>query len=118
VNVKIAPAWVRKHPAVNGAVREGARIVEMPRLSCMSQVTDRGLTFDEAMKGTVKPGQALLPFFDQVRVSLWWEREVPDFFLEEIPAQWLPEMRRRENPSRGGNEIQEIGGAARRAGDA
>lgn len=82
---------VQSHPAFRSAGSNGAQVVLMPRLSCMSQVTDRQLTFAEAMSGVTKPGTPALSFFDQERVALWWERELPGFFAA-IPALWLPAM--------------------------
>ncbi len=82
---------VQRHPAFLSAGSNGAQVVLMPRLSCMSQVTDRHLTFAEAMNGVTKPGTPALSFFDQERVALWWERELPGFF-GAIPALWLPAM--------------------------
>lgn len=82
---------VQSHPAFRSAGSNGAQVVLMPRLSCMSQVTDRHLTFAEAMSGVTKPGTPALSFFDQERVALWWERELPGFF-GAIPTLWLPAM--------------------------
>ena len=86
-------AAVKKHPALCVALEHGAELVLMPRLSCMSQVTDRQLTFADAMSGVTKPGKPPLSFFDQERVAMWWERELPGFFAA-IPALWLPAMPR------------------------
>lgn len=77
------------HPVILEAMSKGARIVSMPALACMNKVTDLGLTFVEASEGLTKPGQARLSFFDQERVGIWWERDVPAF-LESIPPTWLP----------------------------
>jgi len=82
---------VKQHPAFLNALQHGAEIVLMPKLACMSQVTDRGLTFTEAMNGVNKPGAAPLSFFDQERVATWWENELPQFF-RSIPPLWLPTM--------------------------
>lgn len=84
---------VQNHPSFLSAGANGAQVVLMPRLSCMSQVTDRRLTFADAMSGVTKPGTPALSFFDQERVALWWERELPGFFAA-IPALWLPAMPR------------------------
>lgn len=86
-------AAVKEHPALLEAIEHGAKLVLMPRLSCMSQVTDRHLTFVDAMNGVTKPGTPSLSFFDQERVAVWWEREMPQFFAS-IPALWLPAMPR------------------------
>jgi hypothetical protein len=61
----------------------------MPPLSCMSQVTDRGLTFADAAEGVIKGGHPRLSFFDQERVSIWWTKAVPAF-IDAIPPLWLP----------------------------
>lgn len=90
-SAKSAFAAIRAHEVVAAAINEGAQITMMPLLSCMSQVTDRGLTFPEAAGGVVKPGQAALSFFDQERVAIWWEQAVPAFFAA-IPPLWLPAM--------------------------
>jgi len=82
---------VKQHPAFLNAVQHGAKVVLMPKLACMSQVTDRGLMFTEAMDGANKPGAAPLSFFDQERVATWWENELP-LFLRSIPPLWLPAM--------------------------
>ena len=82
---------VKQHPALIDAAANGAKVVLMPKLACMSQVTDRGLLFAEAMDGVNKPGFSPLSFFDQERVATWWESDVPLFF-EAIPPLWLPLM--------------------------
>jgi len=74
-----------------GALGLGAKLVFFPSLLCMSAVNDRGLTFTEAMRGAIKPGQEPVSFFDQSRVEIFWEDELPKFF-GEIPAAWLPAM--------------------------
>jgi hypothetical protein len=92
---KVAFAQILDQPAIAAAVLKGARIVTMPRLTCMSQVTDRGMMFEEAMNGLAKPGGTPLSLFDKVRVRQWWEGELPELFFERIPHLWLPEMRGR-----------------------
>lgn len=84
-------AKVSAHPALVDAAGNGALVVLMPKLSCMSQVTDRGLTFAEAMDGAERPDHPPLSFFDQERVAVWWEKELPSFFAK-IPPLWLPAM--------------------------
>lgn len=86
-------AAVKEHHAFLKAVQNGAKIVLMPKLACMSQVTDRGMSFTDAMNGVDKPGSASLSFFDQERVAVWWERDLPPFFAS-IPPLWLPAMPR------------------------
>jgi hypothetical protein len=82
-------AAVSQHAAFRAALDKGAKVVMMPTLTCMAQVTDRGITFSEAAAGRVKPGQERLSFFDQARVNRWWTREVPEFF-GQFPPEWLP----------------------------
>ncbi len=85
-------AEVKKHPAFLNAMKNGAASVNFPKLPCMADVTDRGLTFDEAMKGTAKNGKPPLSVFNKQRVKRWWTEEVVTFFIEEVPLLWLPEM--------------------------
>lgn len=88
----VAFAEVKKHRAFVLAISRGAIIATMPKLPCMSAVTDRGLTFEEAMRGVEKKGQRRLSLFDKQRVVHWWRTELSPFYREEIPALWLPEM--------------------------
>lgn len=90
-SAEFAFANIRQHDALIDAALNGAKVVLMPKLSCMSQVTDRGLTFADAMNGVNKPGVPPLSFFDQERVAVWWERDLPTFFAS-IPSLWLPAM--------------------------
>jgi hypothetical protein len=80
---------ILQHPAVKRAAKSGARTAMMPQLACMSQVTDRGLTFREAMDGVQNTGVPPLSLFDRARVNRWWTREIPAFF-EAFPPEWLP----------------------------
>jgi hypothetical protein len=80
---------IRRHPVVTAAIDQGAHLVMMPPLSCMSQVTDRGLTFSEAAEGVIKGDRPRLSFFDQERVAIWWQKAVP-VFIASIPPLWLP----------------------------
>lgn len=88
-SAEAAFSTVRSHPALIEALRQGAQVMLMPCLPCLSAVTDRGLTFEEAMSGVVKPGHAGLSFFDRERVYIWWERELTPFF-KAFPPLWLP----------------------------
>ena len=74
---------------VVSALSRGARIVMFPRLGCMAEVTDRGISFADAAIGKVKPGQEPMSLFDPVRVNEWWTRKVPEFFAQ-FPREWLP----------------------------
>ncbi len=80
---------IMAHDTIRRAVGRGAQIAIMPALSCMAQVTDRGLTFAEAMNGDAKGGAEPLSLFDRARVNRWWSRDVPEFF-GQMPAEWLP----------------------------
>jgi hypothetical protein len=82
-------APIMEHDALKAATRGGAKVVMMPALSCMSEVTDRGLTFAEAASGIVRPGQTPMSLFDPVRVREWWTKKVPQFF-GQFPPEWLP----------------------------
>ncbi len=82
-------AEVREHPVIKEAISRGARLAVMPALTCMSKVTDRGLTFDEAAEGISKGKLGRMSFLDQERVAIWWQRAIPEF-LTTIPADWLP----------------------------
>jgi hypothetical protein len=82
-------AAINRHPVIAEALSHGAEIVMMPPLSCMSQVTDRGLTFAEAAEGAKKESHPKLSFFDQERVAIWWGKAVPKF-VASIPPLWLP----------------------------
>jgi hypothetical protein len=88
-SAKTAFAPIAESPAMKRALRHGAQIAVMPYLTCMSQVTDRGLTFAEAMSGASKGDAGPLSLFDRARVNRWWSRDMPNFF-DSIPAGWLP----------------------------
>lgn len=74
---------------VLAATAAGARVVVMPALGCMSEVTDRGISFADAAEGRVKPGQAPMSLFDPIRVREWWTKKMPQFFAQ-FPPGWLP----------------------------
>ena len=95
---------IREHPVVQEAVLEGAKLAMLPLLSCMALVTDRGLSFADAAAGVATMGQAPLSFFDQARVGIWWERELPTFFAA-IPPLWLPALDREATPSGEGPSV-------------
>jgi hypothetical protein len=77
------------HEVVLGAVASGAKIVQMPALSCMAAVTDRGMSFTDFASGKQVDGFPESSFFDHERVWLWLNRDIPNMFLR-IPAEWLP----------------------------
>ena len=80
---------ITQHGGFKAAMERGARVVMMPALSCMSEVTDRGLSFEEAAAGLVRPGQQPMSMFDPVRVREWWTKKIPAFF-GQFPPDWLP----------------------------
>ena len=73
----------------------------MPRLACMGAVTDRGLTFEDAMNGKVGSDGRNLVLLDRPRVRKWWTKELPEMF-RRIPAEWLPERGDPERTDRTG----------------
>ncbi len=89
---------VINHPTVVQAVRNGAETVFFPALSCLAQVTDRGLTFRDAMDGKVKGDMPPLSLFDRARVNRWWSRDIPAFFAG-FPPDWLPLLASAESVS-------------------
>jgi hypothetical protein len=80
---------VLEHRAIRGALARGAKVAMMPALTCMAQVTDRGLTFTEAMNGVAGDGGEPLSLFDRARVNRWWSQDVPQFF-GRLPPEWVP----------------------------
>jgi hypothetical protein len=80
---------VMRSGAVKAAIDRGAKVVMMPSLGCMSEVTDRGLTFADAAIGNVKPGQQPMSLLDPARVREWWTKKIPAFF-GKFPTEWLP----------------------------
>jgi hypothetical protein len=87
---------VKADQSVLRVLKSGGRLQMMPRLACMTGVLERGISFREAMEGTVKRGQDSLSFFDQARVAKWWTEEMTAFF-EAVPADWMP----RRQPAEG-----------------
>jgi hypothetical protein len=96
-------AEVTGHKVFVDAVAQGAQVVWFPGLVCMKGVAERGLTFAEAKRGIVKPGQQRFVLFDQTRVEIFWEKHIPAFFAQ-IPADWLPGMA--DRPARSKGDIQ------------
>ena len=88
-SVQAVFAEVTGHKVFIDAVARGAQAVWFPALVCMKGVTERGLSFDEAKRGVIKPGQQRFALFDQARVEIFWERHIPAFF-GQIPLDWLP----------------------------
>ncbi|WP_294542217.1 hypothetical protein [uncultured Rhodoblastus sp.] len=93
-SVKGAFAQTMTHPTISRVLSAGGHIVDMPRLACMSEVADRGLSFEDAMSGAGGSVKGLPPLnlFDRARVRKWWQQELPNMF-DEIPADWLPATR-------------------------
>jgi hypothetical protein len=85
-------APIAKNAVFEAAVDRGAKVAMFPALTCMAEVTDRGLTFEEAAAGKIKPGQQPMSMFDPTRVREWWTKKVPDFF-GNFPPEWLPSAR-------------------------
>jgi hypothetical protein len=82
---------INDHDTITRSVMDGARVVVMPRLSCMAEVTNRGLAFDDAMNGEIGADGRNLALLDRPRVRKWWTKEFPEM-VRGIPADWLPEM--------------------------
>jgi hypothetical protein len=93
-SVEAVFAEVTGHKVFIDAVAQGAQVVWFPGLVCMKRVTERGLSFEEARRGIVKPGHDRLALFDQTRVEIFWEKHIPSFFAQ-IPPDWLPSTPRR-----------------------
>jgi hypothetical protein len=77
------------HPTVLAAIGKGAKLVAFPALACMSAVAERRLTFSDVVAGKQADGHPRLSFFDQTRVSIWWEEEIPAL-ISQIPREWRP----------------------------
>ena len=88
-SAQLAFSALREHPTVVNAVLAGAKIAQMPSLSCISAVTERGLGFAGFASGKQAEGFPETSFFDQERVLVWFGRALPKFFLD-IPAEWMP----------------------------
>jgi hypothetical protein len=86
---RAAFAPIAQNAAFKAALARGAKMAMFPSLTCMAEVTDRGLTFEEAAAGKLKPGQPPMSLFDPTRVREWWTKKVPEFF-GEFPPEWLP----------------------------
>jgi hypothetical protein len=82
---------IHRHPALLEAVNRGAKVRMLPVLSCMPEITSRGLGFADFANGAQAEGHEETSFFDTERTALWWEREMPVFF-GKIPTQWLPRV--------------------------
>lgn len=88
-SAKTAFSALMEHSVVVKAVNAGAEVVQMPALSCMAAVTDRGLSFADFAAGKQVQGHPETSFFDHERVWLWLNRDMPKFFLD-APADWMP----------------------------
>jgi hypothetical protein len=89
---RAAFAPIGENAALKTAIARGAKVAMFPALTCMAEVTDRGLTFEEAAQGKVKLGQQPMSLFDPTRVREWWTKKVPEFF-DAFPPEWLPSAR-------------------------
>lgn len=78
---------IREHPTFLAAVRRGARVVIMPKLSCMHEIDRRRLLFVDAQAGEVKSGQSPLGPTTRQMVALW--RRAMKAAFAPI-AEWLP----------------------------
>ncbi len=96
-SAKTAFNALMEHEIVLKALAAGAKIVQMPALSCMAAVTDRGLSFADFAAGKQVAGHAQSSFFDHERVWLWRNRDMPRFF-RLIPPDWLPAVQRPIEP--------------------
>ncbi len=92
VDQAFAEIW--DDPVVMEAQRNGAEVVRMPALPCMSEIMNMGLSFRDAVDGNIGAGQVPLSYFDRERTALWWENEVP-VFLSGLPGDWLPGIARK-----------------------
>lgn len=86
---------IARHPSIKQAVLMGAKVVIFPRLACMSEVTNRALTFREATTDLAKGGHTSMSRFDRTRTRLWFDKLVPAA-LAKVPDLWLPVSRQPE----------------------
>jgi hypothetical protein len=91
-SAKTAFTALMDHEVVHNALKAGARVVQMPALSCMAAVTDRGMSFADFAAGKQAAGHSDSSFFDHERVWIWLNRDIPDMFLR-IPPEWLPAVK-------------------------
>jgi hypothetical protein len=82
---------VGEHPVILNAMKQGAEVVMMPPLACMSRIADLEISFADAACNRFKPGQEPLSFFDQERTAIWLETMLPKFF-GAIPLHWMPRL--------------------------
>ena len=90
-NADFAFGKIYEHETFKDAMRKGAKVAMMPALSCMAQVTDRGLSFSDAANGKQVAGYPPTSIFDRSRVATWWQKSMPAFFAE-INPEWLPRL--------------------------
>ncbi len=91
-SAKTAFIALMDHEVVLNAVAAGAKIVQMPALSCMAAVTDRGQCFADFAAGKQVAGHPESSFFEHERVWMWLNRDMPKFFLG-MPPEWLPAIK-------------------------
>lgn len=90
---KLAFQEIMRHGAIEAALLKGALVQLFPRFSLMLDVTERELTFNEAMNGVEGQDGRAFGLVDRARVEKWWIHLVPDFF-QEVPTEWLPSVQR------------------------
>ena len=74
------------HDVFRAAVSRGARVMRMPRLTCMHEIERRRLSFQDAEAGAVKPGQDKIGPVNRQLISLW-RREMETSFGPILP--WI-----------------------------
>jgi hypothetical protein len=79
-------AKAKTSKVVESIVERGGRLVFMPRLDCLSQMEDAGVTFSDARKGNLSK----LKLLDRIRVNRWVRDDMPKM-LDPV-RDWLPEM--------------------------
>jgi len=80
-------APILRHDIFLAAAERGAQVVRMPALACMQEVEIRGLGFQDAQAGKVKPGQAMIGPVARQKISLWRKEMAASF----APiASWIP----------------------------
>jgi hypothetical protein len=80
-------AHILKHEIFLAAVERGAQVVRMPALTAMQEIETRGLCFEDAQNGRVKPGQDMIGPVARQKIAIW-RREMAASFTSI--ASWLP----------------------------
>jgi hypothetical protein len=79
-------AKAKTSKVVESIVERGGRLVFMPRLDCLAQMEEAGVTFSDARKGNLSK----LKLLDRIRVNRWVREDMPKM-LDPV-RDWLPEM--------------------------